>query len=259
VIVATHPRGVVAVTQADHARMCAELADAWGSPPFGQVPRSGEVRLAAEQHELGWAELDADPTLDPSTGFPTTLYALHFSRYIDGQVEGPRQLGERSAYAGLVAALHHSTLYRRPGRLASLRTDGRLIRSFFAASERLRAELGERAGVAPGDPEAVRAGRLVRSWDGLSHDLLLDRAPCSRHNVPLAAGELTTLRLERHGDAISVSPWPFAVPSLEAHARGRLLTRRASSREEMHEALGEAPVVTLSYALVPAGVEERAA
>jgi hypothetical protein len=252
VIVAPHPDGAVAITQADHAVMCAEFADAWGSATFGEVPRSEEVRLAAEQHELGWAELDATPPLDPATGLPFTVRDLPFQRYVRGQVAGPRALAERSPYAALVASLHHVSLYRPPRHLGALRSEGRVLRSFFADSLRMQAQLAEQAGVAQDDPETIRAGRLVRCWDGLSHDLLLDRVPCTRGGAPTAAGELAELRLVRRGNAVSVTPWPFAPSRVEVHARGRLLTQTFPSEAAMHAALLAAPVVTLRYELAAA-------
>jgi Protein of unknown function (DUF3891) len=249
-IVAPHPAGAVAVTQADHAVMCAELADAWGS--LGDSPAAGDVRLAAEQHELGWAEFDAAPPLDSNTGLPFARTDLHFRHYLDLQVAGPRILGANSPYAGLLASMQYASFYRRPRGLGLLRADGRRLRSFFIQTSRLQAELAARAGVEIDDPQTVREARLVRCWDGLSHDLLLERAPCTRRDVPTAAADLAELRLERRGASVTITPWPFAPSRVEVHARGRLLTRTSSSEAELHEALAAAEIVTLTYALVPA-------
>lgn len=248
-MVITHSDGAVAITQADHAKMCAQLVDAWGSPRFGSVPRRDELRLAASQHELGWSELDAQPPLDLATGLPATVNALPFDRYISGQLEGPRRLGEQAPYAGLAASLHHASLYERPGVVGLLSPRGRLLRAFFAEAQQLQSELADRAGVSLADPETLRAGRLVRAWDGLSHDLLLERAPCTRR-VPALDGELVELRLERDRDAIRVSPWPFAERRVEISVRGRLLTKTFDSADEMHVALAAAPAVTLRYLLI---------
>jgi hypothetical protein len=231
-------RGSVAVTQAQHAAMCGELAAAWGNESFGDV--DPVVRLAAEQHELGWAELDASPPLDPATGAPLTVGDLHFSRYLHTQLDGPRRLAARDPYAGLLASLHHVSLYGPPGALGGrLTPNGRRLRSFFARSVELQGELRRALGV----PEArvAREWRLVRAWDGLSHDLLLDRAPCERPRVPDADGTLLSLRLDRAGEAVTVDPWPFRTPSVDIPVRGRRLDEGRWR--------ADAPEIALVYAL----------
>jgi Protein of unknown function (DUF3891) len=249
-IVVPHPAGAVAITQADHAVMCAEFADAWAS--LDDSPAAADVRLAAEEHELGWAEFDAAPRLDANTGLPFARTDLHFRHYLDLQVAGPRALGARNPYAGLLASMQYASFYRRPPALGVLRADGRRLRSFFAQTARLQGELAARAGVEIDDPRTVREARLVRCWDGLSHDLLLERAPCTRRDAPIAAAGLAELRLERGGGSVSITPWPFAPSRLEVHARGRLLTSASSSEAELHAALAAAEIVTLTYTLVPA-------
>ena len=196
-IVAPHPAGAVAVLQADHAAMCVELADAWAASGDGAT--AADVRLAAEQHEAGWVELDAAPRLNADTGWPFGVSELPFRHYLDGQVVGPRRLGERSAYAGLVVSMKHAGMYRRPSVRGVLRSDGRRLRAFFAQTVLLQSELAARAGVEIGDARTVRDAMLVRCWDGLSHDLLLERAPCTRRNAPVGAVDVVDLRLERRG------------------------------------------------------------
>jgi hypothetical protein len=249
-IVAPHPAGAVAVTQADHAAMCAEFADAWAS--LGDSPAAPDVRLAAEQHDLGWSELDAAPRLNPANGLPFGLRELPFPHYLDSQVAGPAALGEHNAYAGLLASMHFASFYGRPPARALLRADGRRLRSFFAKTARLQAHLAARAGVAVDSPRTVREARLVRCWDGLSYDLLLERAPVTRPNVPMRRDELVDLRLERRGDVVSIAPWPFLPRRLVVHARGRLLTRTSSTEAELRAVLAEAEIVTLTYTLQPA-------
>lgn len=229
--------GTVAVTQGGHAEMCRAIGEAWGNDEFGAV--EPVVLLAAEQHELGWAELDAAPPLDERTGAPLTVGDMHFSRYIHAQIEGPRALAPRDPHAALLASLHHVSLYSRPGPVGLLSRDGRRLRDFFARSEELQGAL--RAIVDASDERIEREWRLVRAWDGLSHDLLLDRAPCDRPRVPTADGTLVTLRLERDGDAITVDPWPFRSDAVEIPVRGRRLDDGRWS--------GDASEVTLTYAL----------
>jgi hypothetical protein len=250
VILVRHPGGHVAVAQAEHAAMCGELACAWGNGRFGSVEPEAEVRLAAEQHELGWVDWDRAPTLDPATGLPFSVRDLDPEVHLPMQLEGPRRLASQSPYAGLLALLKHRSMYQPPRALALLRPDGRRVRSYLQQSHSLGEDL--RAQVAAGDEEIERNWRLVRAWDGLSHDLLLERAPCTRPDVPDAAGELTDLRLERRDGALTVDPWPFADDRVRLAVRGRLLHETFDDQERMRAALAGAPEVELVYDLVPA-------
>lgn len=229
--------------------MCAELASAWGNERFGAVEPIDVVRLAADQHELGWAELDRWPMLDPSTGLPFTVRDLDLAVYLPTQLEGPRRLASRSPYAALLTSLHHTSLYARPRATGFLRANGRRLRSFFERSSTLQAQL--RGELAVSDAEVERNWRLVRTWDGLSHDLLLERAPCTRPAVP-AAGTTVDLRLERRDGGHALDPWPFSANRVCVRAHGRLLERTFSDEGRMRAALAEAREVTLTYELAPA-------
>ena len=234
--------GSVAVTQRQHAEMCRAIGAAWGNDEFGNV--EPVVLLAAEEHELGWAELDAEPPLDARTGTPLTVRDMHFGRYMHAELEGPRRLAARDPHAALLVSLQHASMYSRPSALGGrLTRDGRLLRSFFADSDELQREL--RAGLEVPEERLERQWRLARAWDGLSHDLLLDRAPCDRPRVPTADGTLVSLALGRAGDEITVDPWPFRSERVSIPVRGRRLVDGRWS--------AGAPEVTLTYALRPAG------
>jgi Protein of unknown function (DUF3891) len=248
VILVAHDGGHVAVTQAAHAAMCVELGRAWGNARFGAVEPADEVLLAAEEHELGWREWDRAPELDPATGLPFSVRDLDLDVHLPMQVDGPRELADRSPYAALLASLKHASMYSRPSPLGLVRADGRRVRDFLDRSRALQTEL--RARLDLGDDEVERNWRLVRAWDALSHDLLFDRAPCTRPAVPAAGGDAVDLRLERRGGAHVLNPWPFAADRVEVHAAGRLLEAPFDDQERMRGALAAAPEVTLTYELV---------
>jgi hypothetical protein len=224
----------------DHAAMCAELAAAWGGAGFGPVEPAEELRLAAAEHELGWIAWDRSPTLNPDTGLPFTVIELNLEEYIQFQLDGPRLLAERSPYAALLTVHHHMSFYDPSGR-------DPLVRSHLERSAAYRDEL--RARVDATDDEIERNWRLIRAWDGISHELLYDWLPASRP-APDAAGNEVELRLERHDGAFTLAPWPFAATRVTVRARGRLLETTFTDQEQMHGALTEAPEVTLDYELV---------
>lgn len=245
-LVVPHGGGHAAVTQMQHASMCAELAAAWGGGAFGPIEPADELHLAAAEHELGWIGWDRSPTLNPSTGLPFTVIELDLEEYIQFQLDGPRRLAERSAYAALLTVQHHMSFYERPSALGLLRARGRLIRSHLHRSEAYRAEL--RARVNAADDEIERNWRLIRAWDGISHELLYDRVPSSRR-VPIANGNEVELRLERDDGALTLEPWPFTATQVTIRAPGRLLETTFTDQGRMRAALAEAPEITLEYEL----------
>jgi hypothetical protein len=247
-LLAAHPRGTVVVAQPAHGWMCGQLARAWGNDRFGAVEPAEEVCLAAEQHDSCWAEWELSPTLNKATGLPDTFETAAFG-LLDERAAGSRRLATQSRYAGLLVSLHHSSFFESPGAVGLLRADGRRIQSFLRGSASF--EAGLRATLRVPDEEIERNRRLVRAWDGLSHDLILDAAPARRSGIPLADGALGELAVERRNGVHTVDPWPFAADRVVLGIEGRLLEERFTTEERMREALTRAPWIALSYDLQP--------
>jgi hypothetical protein len=248
VIVLGHSDGHVAVPQQAHARMCGQLAAAWGNERFGAVHPVEEVRLAAEEHELGMREWDESPTLDRATGLPTTVNKLGVETHLPLRLQGPERLRERSAYAALLASLHHISFYDEPPVYGLLRRPGRRIHAYLRESGEFQQVLREQLN-AP-DDEVERNWRLVRTWDGLSHTLMFDRAPQTHHGVPAANGAVD-VRVGRRNGAFTVDPWPFAAERVVVSVDGLLLRDTFGDPGALHRALRAAPEIRLDYELVP--------
>jgi hypothetical protein len=119
--------------------------------------------------------------------------------------------------------------------------DADKVRRFFA--ER-RAEQDALLGALGLDREAVRRNqRLVWTWDWMSLALCLDWAPADGPDV----------RMEPAGErCVSVDPWPFASEWLSVRCEGRRLEGGYAAQAELDEAIERAPLVELSWVLVPA-------
>ena len=245
-----HPEGHVAVAQPAHGWMCGQFGRAWGNERFGEVAPQEEACLAAEQHDTGWAEWEQAPTLDPATGLPHTFRTAPFTVHLAIHARWSHQVVGQSRYAALLITLHHLSFFPAPGRIGSLREGGRAIQAFrdemAALERRLRDVLG-----APPD-EIERNRRLLRTWDGISHDLLLGLAPRARSGVPDASGGLVDLTIGRVGDVHTVEPWPFTRDTVVVRTEGRLLRGLFTEQEAMCRALAAAPWVELAYELRPA-------
>ncbi len=229
--------------------MCGQLARAWGNARFGAVTPAEEVCLAAEQHDTSWAEWELAPTLDPRIGLPHTFKTAHFTVHLAIHAEWPPKLVAQSRYAALLVSMHHSSFFDSPGWLGQLRADGRKIKAFVDQAalfqERLSATL-DASGA-----EIERNHRLVRTWDGLSHDLILNQAPTVRRNVPAAGDTRVDMQVEGRDGSFTLDPWPFATDRVVVRTEGRLLEGTFLDEGAMRRALDRAAWIELDYELAP--------
>ena len=67
---------VLAIPQQSHAWISGQLARVWGNDRFPSPEPWEEVCLAAEQHDIGMAGWDRDPTFNPETGLPYSFLEM---------------------------------------------------------------------------------------------------------------------------------------------------------------------------------------
>jgi hypothetical protein len=190
----------LAIGQASHAWLSGQLARAWGNQQFGAVEPWEEVCLGAEQHDVGWAEWDLDPTIDPATDRPHTFISLPIPEKIALWSAAARKMVSQSRYAALLVSMHGTALYERfppddP-------EDKRIVEQFLDEQRAFQAKLA--VGF---DAEQVRRNqKLVFAWDYISLALCLDWAPVEVKDVPSADDSPVTLVLSEAGE---LDPWPF--------------------------------------------------
>src|SRR3712207_5677659 len=97
---------VIAIGQASHAWVSGQLARAWRD-----VSPREEVCLAAEQHDVGMAQWDLAPTLNPDTGRPHSFLEMPLATHLKLWSAAPAKLLTQSRYAALLVSLHGTTLY----------------------------------------------------------------------------------------------------------------------------------------------------
>lgn len=248
-LLAPHPRGHVAIGQLSHGWMCGQLGRAWGNELFGLVEPAEEVCLAAEQHDTSWAEWELAPTLDPEIGLPHTFETAHFTVHLGIHSRWPPKLVAQSRYAALLVSMHHSSFFTAPGRAGLLRSGGRQIRTFLDECAAFQVRLHETLDA--NDAEIARNHRLVRTWDGLSHDLILNQMPRTRRDVPAAGDRRLELNVDARDGVFTIDPWPFAADRVVVRTEGRLLERAFTDEEAMRHALAKAPWVELRYEISP--------
>ena len=208
---------VQCIGQASHAWISGQLARAWAEPfePYE------EVCLAAEQHDLGMAEWDLAPTLNPETGLPHGFTEMPFEVHSALWREAPKKLVSASAYAAALVSLHGTRLYE-------MREPTEAVEEFLRWQAGFRRWLGfSRRDLEPGST-------LLWVWDYLSLALLLGWQG-QVEGISVTDGR--------------VSPWPFREPSLTLRCEARPLRGRFTDEDEMRRALASAPVETVELSL----------
>jgi hypothetical protein len=182
-------RREVVYPQAEHARLSAAIAAAWGNDDFPPpaLPFESFV-LGVALHDRGYGELDVDAIGDARE-----------ERWLELQRRGFEPRGE-DPVADLVAALHVRRLVsyeHTPARDA-------LGAEMDAALPALHAA----AGVSEDD--AAEADRIVALCDAIAFDYAFERPASGSVEVQGASVEFG---LDGEG-GVSLSPWPLAAPRL---------------------------------------------
>jgi hypothetical protein len=233
-------RSVLAIPQQSHAWISGQLARAWGNDRFPSPEPWEEVCLAAEQHDIGMADWDLEPTLNPDTGLPHSFLEMPLEVHLGLWDAAPQRLLAQSRYAALLVSMHGARLYRRrnleqlaPGQAAA-------VRSYLERQEHFRREL---TAALSNDPLSApwvheqaleRNSQLVWIWDFLSLAVCLDWAPRTAREAPTLRGG-ADIEIDRgpRPRTLTLDPWPFRTGAVGVRCDGRRLGRRVDSQRDL--------------------------
>jgi hypothetical protein len=258
VVLRTDDRGgVICIGQASHAWLSGQLARAWGNERFGRLEPREEVCLAADQHDVGMAEWDLEPTLNPESGLPHGFTEMPLTVHLELWTNGPRRLITQSRYAALLVSMHGRRLYELRDLAQMPPVDAAAVRAFIEAQNALQHDLtrtlqADPATATAATPERIdRNSDLIWTWDYMSLALCLDWAPCVAKAVP-TADEPVDIAIERRDGTLVLDPWPFTDPhAVTLRCEGRRLKGRYRSQSELAAALTSAAWETVEFALTP--------
>jgi uncharacterized protein DUF3891 len=253
VLLRPEPDGaVLAIAQTSHAWISGQLARAWGDEGFPAPAPWEEVCLGAEQHDVGMAEWDLRPTLNPDTGLPHAFIEMPLDVHMRLWSEAPFRMLAQSRYAALLVSLHGSALYERRDLEAMPPAEAQQVREFLDGQRQVQKKL--LASLGADADEVARNRRLVWTWDGLSLAVCLRWAPFSAEGVPGADGPVDiSLRPAGEDDrSFTLDPWPFGRGRVELRCDARRLEGRWEDEDEMRAALRDAPWESVRFELVRA-------
>ena len=219
-IVRTHADGVQLITQPDHAQLARTIMD--HCVPLRLRPRRGAILHAIAEHDNGWAEEDAAPTVDPATGHVADFVTVALSVRHAVWPRGIARLADDPWAAALVAQ-HALTVYDR------FRADG-AWRLFFAAMEQAR------------DASLRASGRtlddLAADYPFLRLGDLISLAFCTGSTDVQTFGGWT---VQLSGTRVAVAPDPFGGATIPVAIAARTIHQQSfSSDDELRGALRNA-------------------
>ena len=218
------------ITQPEHAALSGRIMTAWQADGLPHRPTRATILLATREHDNGWREIDATPSVNPTTGRP------HDFLNAPGRVKrgiwprGVARLEPDDPQAAALVAHHALRVLERHGSTA--------WRTFFAGMEAERDRL--LAGSAYGDRLDALADdyRLVFLGDLLSLIFC-----CGWRKTFTREGYGVVLE----GRSLAVHPDPFAGQTVRLEARARRVPdRRYHSDADLATELDRAPVALLA-------------
>ena len=250
-------RGVLAIGQTSHAWISGQLARAWGNACFPAPEPHEEVCLAAEQHDVGMALWDLEPTRNPDTGLPYSFMEMQLAEHLGLWSAAPRRLLTQSRYSALLVSMHGARLYARRDLDALSEHEATAVREYLAAQRRLQAELVESLAADPRtapsveEPALADNSQLIWAWDFLSLAVCLDWAPRPAPKVPSSDGRVELALSPAGGERrFGLEPWPFDSARVPVHCDARRLPERFQTAEEMKAGLAAAPWETVEFELL---------
>jgi hypothetical protein len=249
---------LLVVRQTDHMTVSGRLADAWGNNRFARPEPFGPLVLAAAEHDVGWAEWEVAPKVDPATKRPYQFTDMPVEEHLAFYQRGVSTVAATDVHAGLLVNLHcqgfHNQRFGTTPEMATRavsHTESAALRRALAGLQAQQRDLGRRVRV----ESAVLWAQyeLLQVFDRLS--LYLCMPPLTEPRlgpVPVGvAGGMKTLELTPGGDMIGVAPWPFREEAVTVEIVGRLIADRDYvDDDDLRRELAGAETIMLDYRLV---------
>jgi hypothetical protein len=262
------------IGQPAHAWVSGQLARAWGNDAVPAPSPREPVCLAAEQHDVGWADADLTGLLGDD-GRPLPFLAVPRAEHVAIWRDAARRMLAQSRYAALLVSLHGTSLYERVDADAHGPELAAAIRAYVAGQRALQASLS--VGLDPAEIDRNR--RLILALDRFSLALCngsattlegVPGAPAIRvepvdaasaaaagsaaSDAPGGGARLRDDRAVPAGTvtvAYRVAPWPLGSDRVVVGCEARRLPGRFDSAAALEAALAGAPWVPLRWELSP--------
>ena len=215
------------ITQPDHAQLSEAIVAAIRTEPPLDGPARRTILLATREHDNGWTEVDAHPTVDPASGRPCDFMSGPPLVKHELWLRGIARAAKADGVAGALVAQHALTVY-------GYRRGEAGWAPFFSTIEGMRDALLQRVGMLQGASRDLFDAyyRCVRLGDSFSLQF------CNGWTEPS-----TTLgyRAEMQETTLLISPDPFAGATVALRVVGhRIPARRYRDDAQVRTAIASA-------------------
>jgi hypothetical protein len=253
------------ISQVHHAEVSGEITTHW------HEPFSAEVVDAITHHDDGWADWEAQPTLNPESGAPYSFLEMPLAESLaiwDRSIASARQFGPLAGYvvAGHFYNLLHESEHAGEGPAIAWLTAKRKVRTAWI-DEWLRADTSHKLENAKRAQQMIGVADLFSLWlccecpiDGHESSMLAESKMKPRvHTLSeqyqfvvqdfLAGRSERADRLTGYAWTVSVTPYPFgdSLPPMAVKAIATPVRRYA----DWQELVAAGWAVELKWQLIP--------
>lgn len=200
------------ITQPDHAQLSEVIVAAIRTEPPLHSPARRTILMATREHDNGWTEVDAYPTVDPATGRPCDFMSGPAAVKHELWLRGIARAAKSDGLAGALVAEHALTVY-------GYRRGEAGWAPFFSTIEGMRDALLQRTGYFNGSTREMFEAyyRCVRLGDSFSLQF------CNAWTEPS-----TTLgyQARMEGTTLLIAPDPFAGATVALRVVGHRVPAR---------------------------------
>ncbi|MEE8137869.1 MAG: DUF3891 family protein [Thermoanaerobaculia bacterium] len=196
------------ITQPDHAFFAVELLSLWRGGGLPDHPRREDLLFAIREHDNGWREVDAAPSVARESGRPLDFIGLPREARIEVWRRGTSRYAEERPYAAALITHHALALHRRR---SSDPAWGEFLSELRERYEELESQLGTEATAIASDY------RFLRLADEIS------LAACNRWSEPR---ERHGIRFRFDQETLFLDPFPLAGTTTFRIPSRRIAVRR---------------------------------
>lgn len=250
----------ILVTQPAHSWVSGQLARAWADSEEDPLLPREELCISAEQHDIGWLQWEATPTLNPETGLPYAFHEMPRKMHLQIWGRARRYALIYGRYPALLVSMHGTGLFERFGPGEDAPRNERLQVETFLRRERASQQvLIDSLAEDPRYADLVDSETLARNqslislWDGMS---LMICGGIDESGVTIFDYTLTPVS---GGDehVLSVDPWPFSRDEVQVFAEARRIAGRFERPVALSAALSKAEQFVMEWTLIPADAREQ--
>ena len=239
------------ISQVEHARIAAEMAEAWGNEQFPPLPSRDLLIHAIRHHDDGWAEWERAPTVNPETGAPRDFLEMPIPGAAAIWTRSIDNCARQSPWCGLWVSRHFCHLAELAREHREHRSDRVAATAFLTAQQELQHQWRRQIGVYAEPPLESIGFEWLRWFDRFSLWLC-----CAERSLPesLPLPESGVVHLTPcDATTIVLAPFPFRDATLRLTASAaRLGRQRFDSDDSLRAALQVASQSKLSWELQPA-------